>query len=506
MTKKKKHQQASKAPTLDDSMLPSLKKPSLDSNSQATFSAAENFSEAERVSSQQTSFNDVNSPKVSSTCKSITLGDEDSDASSSSGEQQQVQQLLQKQSRNSADQVFDKNAKSPSGEEILKQKATDKLTSGNVLGATNKATFSSLFAENRSPSQGYKLQNLEQQGDVILLDDEDIDDLSEAFGFALIGYIAGKSTGKQAIIQCCKSWNVNHQLHFHSSGWIVIKFDNEIDRNAVLEKGPYIIYGRPFLLKIMPELFDFNDLEFTKVPVWVQIPNLPLQLWNNKALSKIASKIGSPIQSDKLTQSKGRLSFARLLIEIDVSKELLNEVQIKVPDGSTLSHQVMYEFVPKFCRACKAIGHQQDNCPYHKAAATAPTAPSKPAANEVAKKGQNMQAAVVELANKGQKGQAAQETRDAVNPTIKDMDSASTSDQIQLEIAPENNPPEHPDGPFTEVRRKQKTVTAPKISNQFSKLATKDFNPERSKAKLAKEATDKNFDRKRSGDAPSTFL
>jgi hypothetical protein len=45
------------------------------------------------------------------------------------------------------------------------------------------------------------------------------------------------------------------------------------------------------------------------VPIWVKFPNLPLKCWSLKCLSKIASVLGKPVQSDMLTSSMSRLSF-----------------------------------------------------------------------------------------------------------------------------------------------------------------------------------------------------
>lgn len=51
---------------------------------------------------------------------------------------------------------------------------------------------------------------------------------------------------------------------------------------------------------------------------------------------------------------KLRISFARLLIEIDVTKEI-----IKDPSGVVLNQEVVYDWVPPFCNTCKVVGH---NC------------------------------------------------------------------------------------------------------------------------------------------------
>lgn len=230
-----------------------------------------------------------------------------------------------------------------------------------------KSTWASLFQSNREVNDSLTLSVWMDDNPSIKLEVEDVDTVAKAWGFGLIGYVAGKFPGKGAVHICGKSWGVKFQLHFHASGWLLFKFSSEMDRDEVLRKGPYYIYGRPLLLKVMPDMFDFNDSEISKVPVWVQFPSLPLEFWNVRALSKIASKLGSPKQADKLTISRDRVSYARVLVEIDVTQPLKEELCIIAPNGRQLTQEVRYEYVPKFCVFCKSIGHVQDKCPYYKA-------------------------------------------------------------------------------------------------------------------------------------------
>jgi hypothetical protein len=80
-------------------------------------------------------------------------------------------------------------------------------------------------------------------------------------------------------------------------------------------------------------------------------------------LSKIASVLGKPIQSDHMTSSLARLSYARVLVEIDLREALQHSVVVSLPDGSPLHQQVVYEALPKFCNFCNVLGHNRILCP-----------------------------------------------------------------------------------------------------------------------------------------------
>jgi len=122
------------------------------------------------------------------------------------------------------------------------------------------------------------------------------------------------------------------------------------------------VYGRPLILKLMTKFFDFSCEEMTRAPVWVRFPNLPLCCWSPPCLSKIASVLGKPIQSDHMTSSLSRLSYARVLVELDLREDLHHSVAMSLPSGPILNQKVVYEALPKFCNLCNVIGHTRLLC------------------------------------------------------------------------------------------------------------------------------------------------
>ncbi|KAL3846281.1 hypothetical protein ACJIZ3_003684 [Penstemon smallii] len=167
------------------------------------------------------------------------------------------------------------------------------------------APWLNMFKNNRNLGQGIKLEAIKSTDEVVILEEEDVDDVEVAWGFCLVGYFAGS----------------------------------------------IFYFGRPLLLKIMPKCFEFGDEGVSDVPVWVNLPDLPLDCSNAKALSKIVSKIGKPIAMDKLTHTKERLSYARVM-----------SVSIQLPTGIIRKQPVVYEYQPRFCKECKTFGHSTKGC------------------------------------------------------------------------------------------------------------------------------------------------
>ncbi|KAH6817960.1 hypothetical protein C2S51_001563 [Perilla frutescens var. frutescens] len=196
-----------------------------------------------------------------------------------------------------------------------------------------------------------------EEGDVIL-ENNHLGDAQKERGHLLLAHFAAPSTGKkEALLQLCDSWSVHVQFHICPSGWIVFEFENEVESKMVLKGSPYFVMGRPVVMKPMPSCFEFHDQVLKYVAVWIQLPGLPLECWSAPALSKITSKVGTPLCTDMLTRTKGRVSFPRVLVEVDASKELVRSVQIKLPVGKTRVQSVVFEEEPEFCSICKVIGH-----------------------------------------------------------------------------------------------------------------------------------------------------
>ncbi|KAJ6874038.1 hypothetical protein NC651_032771 [Populus alba x Populus x berolinensis] len=62
-----------------------------------------------------------------------------------------------------------------------------------------------------------------------------------------------------------------------------------------------------------------------------------------------------------------RISYARVLVELNLLAELKSFIVINLPNGATLNQPVIYETLPKFCKLCKVLGHKTGTCtPSHK--------------------------------------------------------------------------------------------------------------------------------------------
>ncbi|GJZ98814.1 zinc knuckle CX2CX4HX4C containing protein [Tanacetum coccineum] len=125
--------------------------------------------------------------------------------------------------------------------------------------------------------------------------------------------------------------------------------------------GPWMIRNSPIILKKWSMDTHLCKDDLTRIPVWVKIHDVPIQVFSENVLSIIASQIGKPIMLDSYTtsmciESRGRSSFARCLIEIGVP--LIEGTGFTIETVT-----IEYEWKPPWCDLCKIFDHVQDHCP-----------------------------------------------------------------------------------------------------------------------------------------------
>ncbi|XP_026444822.1 uncharacterized protein LOC113345235 [Papaver somniferum] len=136
-----------------------------------------------------------------------------------------------------------------------------------------------------------------------------------------IGYFIGRKLSYSMVKDAAaKVWMTKSEVSItlHSSNSFVFKFLNSEDRNLALDHGAFYISGSFFfVVRPWSPLIENSIAEMKSIHVWMLIYNVPIHLWNNLGLVLIASFVGKPLMIDDCTINKTRLSYARVLVEIN---------------------------------------------------------------------------------------------------------------------------------------------------------------------------------------------
>ncbi|KAL8479162.1 hypothetical protein ACS0TY_026137 [Phlomoides rotata] len=116
-------------------------------------------------------------------------------------------------------------------------------------------------------------------------------------------------------------------------------------------------------MRLMPWVpnFDPYNVNTSVAQVWIQLFQLPLEYWQEPILVALASAVGTVIRLDDVTRWKESAHFARVLVEVDLKKDLEEYVMIE-SSGHRSYVMIQYERLPSFCRNCAVIGHDTGDC------------------------------------------------------------------------------------------------------------------------------------------------
>lgn len=80
--------------------------------------------------------------------------------------------------------------------------------------------------------------------------------------------------------------------------------------------------NKPIIVKTWTPDFDLSKQILQTISIWVKFPNLPFELQGIESLSMISSQLSLPLYADECTTKVASISFARIFIELDSTKEL----------------------------------------------------------------------------------------------------------------------------------------------------------------------------------------
>ncbi|XP_059066210.1 uncharacterized protein LOC131857552 [Cryptomeria japonica] len=161
-----------------------------------------------------------------------------------------------------------------------------------------------------------------------------------------------------------------------ANNYFMVTFNCIADRNKVFEGGPY--FHNKVGLFIKPWHAGFNPAEElpNHVPVWVRLPRLPVECCQEDVLLLLALLLGKPVGTLSQTLGKKVMTFARICVEINLSKPLPDAIDMCAGSYSWVQ-QLDYETLPFRYRLCREYGHLLRKCPRYKSVDPQPSQPSR---------------------------------------------------------------------------------------------------------------------------------
>lgn len=142
--------------------------------------------------------------------------------------------------------------------------------------------------------------------------------------------------------------------------YYVVRFEAEDNFSFALTGGPWMILDHYLIVRTWTHDFDPYGEKLEKILVWVRLPNIPLEYFHKNFLMKIGRKIGDLKKIDQTTVSVYRGMFARICVEVDLSKPKLANYRVR-----NIEKMIEYEGIFLICFGCGKQGHKKEECPLH---------------------------------------------------------------------------------------------------------------------------------------------
>lgn len=195
----------------------------------------------------------------------------------------------------------------------------------------------------------------------VRVSDEELADWCSKWERTLVVNVLGKKVNFKVLENKIKrEWTKTGKIQIIDMprGYYAVKFTSDEDYKHALMEGPWMVADHYLLVQRWRPNFLKNADTVRRIAVWLRIPELPLELYNDKFLWRLGSTIGCMLKIDHLTSIHSRGKFARICVEVDLSKKLVPKVMVR---GELLN--VEYEGLHAICFSCGMYGHKVANCP-----------------------------------------------------------------------------------------------------------------------------------------------
>ncbi|CAN1154325.1 hypothetical protein LINPERPRIM_LOCUS41073 [Linum perenne] len=142
--------------------------------------------------------------------------------------------------------------------------------------------------------------------------------LGKSFPYAFVVRRMQRLWAKKGIVQI---WDIGF-------GHYVAKFSSMDDSDRALNEGPWLIGDHYVISEPWRPYFEPGSSPISKLRVWVRLPNLPLECYDEFVLTSIGNIIGKIVHIDHITLNGCRGNYARICVEIDITQKLKSKYRL----------------------------------------------------------------------------------------------------------------------------------------------------------------------------------
>ncbi|XVF81050.1 hypothetical protein PTKIN_Ptkin15bG0125300 [Pterospermum kingtungense] len=147
----------------------------------------------------------------------------------------------------------------------------------------------------------------------------------------LIIKVMGRSVGYNYLNRLKVLWKPKSAIDLIAleNEYFLVKFSSLEDYDFAKYEGPWMFLDHYLIVKEWSPNFDPMTDSTEKLLVWVRFPCLPIEYYDYDFLMKVGEKIERPVRIDEATSIVSSGKFARMCVEVDITKPLLARFKLR---------------------------------------------------------------------------------------------------------------------------------------------------------------------------------
>ncbi|KAL2938255.1 LINE-1 retrotransposable element ORF2 protein [Bienertia sinuspersici] len=215
------------------------------------------------------------------------------------------------------------------------------------------------------PSKTCTVSNETHVDAPVKIDLDDIDEELVYWSSAMVVYVLGANPPFSVFNGYChRIWGKKglDKVLLVGKGLYLVRFNSVEQREQIWNDEPKFFDSKPVIMKKWDPDMELHKETIKTVPIWIRFPKLELKYWGHRSLHKLGDAIGTTLKVDRLTEQKERLAYARIMVEVDIQKELPDQIEFINEKGISMVQLIEYEWRPNFCSKCNKYGHRGEEC------------------------------------------------------------------------------------------------------------------------------------------------
>ena len=142
---------------------------------------------------------------------------------------------------------------------------------------------------------------------------------------------------------------------------LLFTFEKKEEVERIMSNAPWSFDKHLVVLQWYDRGVPLQDLEFQRIPIWVQIHDVSFKFMNKTVAAKLCEVVGVVCQSSEEGETDGG-SFLCMKVVIDISKPLCRGRLISLSKGEQSWVSFKYERLPNICYWCGCQNHVDSDC------------------------------------------------------------------------------------------------------------------------------------------------